>query len=153
MECELCRSDMALFGDDNAFVRYDNNSLSKGHVLVVPRRHVADFFDMTPAEKASVLALLDKAKARISEEHSPDGYNIGVNVGKAAGQSRMHVHVHLIPRYAGDVADPSGGIRCVLRRRRRAPHKKKTPVGSGRFRSSTWGSWGLLIIHVATLGG
>jgi len=117
MDCELCRDEKALFGDDNAFVRYDNNSLSKGHVLVVPRRHVADFFDMTPAEQASVLALLDKAKSRISEEHSPDGYNIGVNIGKAAGQSRMHVHVHLIPRYAGDVADPSGGIRCVLRPR------------------------------------
>ena len=117
MDCELCKSDMALFGDDNAFVRYDNNSLSKGHVLVVPRRHVADFFDMTSAEKGSVLALLARAKVHISEEHAPDGYNIGVNVGKAAGQSRMHVHVHLIPRYAGDVADPSGGIRCVLRQR------------------------------------
>ncbi len=115
MDCELCRSDMALFGDDHAFVRYDNNSLSKGHVLVIPRRHVADFFDMTSAEKASVLALLDKAKAHVSEGHSPDGYNIGVNIGKAAGQSRMHVHVHLIPRYTGDVADPSGGIRCVLK--------------------------------------
>jgi diadenosine tetraphosphate (Ap4A) HIT family hydrolase len=117
MDCELCRSGSELFGDDNAFVRYDNNSLSKGHILVVPRRHVADFFDMTWAEKTSVLALLDKAKARISQEHVPDGFNIGVNIGKAAGQSRMHVHVHLIPRYAGDVTDPSGGIRCVLRQR------------------------------------
>jgi diadenosine tetraphosphate (Ap4A) HIT family hydrolase len=106
---------MVLFGDDKAFVRYDNNGLSKGHVLVVPRRHVADFFEMTGAEKSSVLALLEKAKETISREHSPDGYNIGVNIGKAAGQSRMHVHVHLIPRYFGDVADPSGGIRCVLR--------------------------------------
>ena len=114
MDCELCRDDMALFGDANAFVRYDNNSLSNGHVLVVPRRHVADFFDMTWAEKTSILALLDRAKADISREHAPDGYNIGVNIGKAAGQSRMHVHVHLIPRYAGDVANPSGGIRCVL---------------------------------------
>jgi diadenosine tetraphosphate (Ap4A) HIT family hydrolase len=105
---------MALFGDENAFVRYDNHSLSKGHVLVVPRRHVADFFEMTWAEKTSILALLDKAKAAISEERSPDGYNIGVNIGKAAGQSRMHVHVHLIPRYTGDVADPTGGVRCVL---------------------------------------
>jgi diadenosine tetraphosphate (Ap4A) HIT family hydrolase len=104
MDCELCRDNLALFGDDNAFVRYDNNSLSKGHVLVVPRRHVADFFDMTWAEKTSILA----------RDHGPDGYNIGVNIGKAAGQSRMHVHVHLIPRYAGDVANPSGGIRCVL---------------------------------------
>jgi diadenosine tetraphosphate (Ap4A) HIT family hydrolase len=115
VECELCSEQMVLFGDDNAYVRHDNNSLSKGHVLVVPRRHVADFFEMTWAEKTSVLSLLDRAKAEISREHSPDGFNIGVNIGKAAGQSRMHVHVHLIPRYAGDVADPSGGIRCVLR--------------------------------------
>jgi diadenosine tetraphosphate (Ap4A) HIT family hydrolase len=115
MECELCSEQTVLFGDDNAYVRHDNNSLSKGHVLVVPRRHVADFFDMTWAEKTSVLAMLDRAKAEICREHAPDGFNIGVNIGKAAGQSRMHVHVHLIPRYAGDVADPSGGIRCVLR--------------------------------------
>ena len=117
MDCELCSTEMALFGDENAFVRYDNNSLSKGHVLIVPRRHVADFFEMTWAEKMSIFALLDRAKADISQKHSPDGYNIGVNIGKAAGQSRMHVHVHLIPRYVGDVADPSGGIRCVLARR------------------------------------
>jgi diadenosine tetraphosphate (Ap4A) HIT family hydrolase len=116
MDCELCSADMALFGDENAFVRYDNNSLSKGHILVVPRRHVADFFEMTWAEKMSIIALLDRAQANISREHSPDGYNIGVNIGKAGGQSRMHVHVHLIPRYVGDVADPSGGIRCVLSR-------------------------------------
>lgn len=118
MECELCREQMTLFADENAFVRYDSNSLSKGHVLVVPRRHVADFFEMTWEEKTSVLALLDKARAEISREHSPDGYNIGVNIGKAAGQSRMHVHVHLIPRYVGDVTDPSGGVRCVLSRGR-----------------------------------
>jgi diadenosine tetraphosphate (Ap4A) HIT family hydrolase len=119
MDCELCNAEKALFGDDTAFVRYDNNSLSKGHILVVPRRHVADFFEMTWAEKMSIIALLDRAKAHISQEHSPDGYNIGVNIGKAGGQSRMHVHVHLIPRYVGDVQDPSGGIRCVLSRR---PH-------------------------------
>ena len=67
MDCELCNAEKALFGDDNAFVRYDNNSLSKGHVLVVPRRHVADFFEMTWAEKTSIIALLDRAKARISQ--------------------------------------------------------------------------------------
>jgi diadenosine tetraphosphate (Ap4A) HIT family hydrolase len=116
INCELCGDELALFGDDNAFVRYDNNALSKGHVLVVPRRHVADFFEMTWAEQTSILSLLDKARAHIAREHSPAGYNIGVNVGKAAGQTRMHVHVHLIPRYIGDVADPRGGIRCVLPR-------------------------------------
>lgn len=114
MECELCKEEMVLFGDENAFVRYDNDSLSMGHVLVVPRRHVADFFEMTPSEKLSVLNLLDRARNKIGSDYSPDGYNIGVNVGKAAGQSRMHVHVHLIPRYEGDVPNPSGGIRCVL---------------------------------------
>ena len=116
MDCELCSTEMALFADENAFVRYDNNSLSKGHVLIVPRRHVADFFEMTWAEKTSIVALLERAKVEISQKHSPDGYNIGVNIGKAAGQSRMHVHLHLIPRYVGDVTDPSGGIRCVLAR-------------------------------------
>ena len=69
---------------------------------------------MTAEEQSSVLALLAEIQKSIQKEHSPGGYNIGVNVGKAGGQSRMHVHLHLIPRYAGDVADPRGGIRCVL---------------------------------------
>ena len=112
--CELCAPQDVLLEDALAYVRLDNNSLSRGHVLVVPRRHVASFFDMTDDEKACVLKLLDRAKAHIESEFAPDGYNIGVNVGRAGGQSRMHVHVHLIPRYEGDVADPRGGIRCVL---------------------------------------
>jgi diadenosine tetraphosphate (Ap4A) HIT family hydrolase len=120
--CELCRLDQVLFEAEDAYLRYDNNALSRGHVLVVPRRHVADFFEMTTAEKASVIELLDKAKTLIAAEHKPDGYNIGVNVGRAGGQSRMHVHVHLIPRYTGDVADPSGGIRCVLANRHTSSH-------------------------------
>jgi len=81
---------------------------------VVPKRHVADFFDMDEAEQAAVLQLLNRARRFIQKNHSPDGYNVGVNIGSAAGQSRMHVHVHLIPRYQGDVPDPRGGIRCVL---------------------------------------
>jgi diadenosine tetraphosphate (Ap4A) HIT family hydrolase len=112
--CELCAPADVLLESELAYVRHDNNSLSRGHVLVVPRRHVAGFFDMTAEEQADVLRLLGQAKWLIQRDHSPDGYNIGVNIGKAAGQSRMHVHVHLIPRYAGDVADPRGGIRCVL---------------------------------------
>lgn len=118
MTCELCREDMVLFGDKHCFVRFDNNSLSKGHVLVVPRRHVADFFEMTYEEKLSVISLLDQVKRWLDQEYRADGYNIGINIGTAAGQSRMHVHVHLIPRYVGDVADPSGGIRCVLATRK-----------------------------------
>ena len=112
--CELCTPADVLIEDSLAYARYDSNSLSRGHVLVIPRRHVAGFFDMTKDEQDAVLSLLNQAQRIVQEKHAPDGYNIGVNIGKAGGQSRMHVHVHLIPRYAGDVADPSGGIRCVL---------------------------------------
>lgn len=116
--CELCLPDEVLLENTLAYVRHDNNSLSRGHVLVIPKRHVAGFFDMTAEEQSAVLELLTKVQESIQQQHSPDGYNIGVNVGKAAGQARMHVHVHLIPRYAGDVPDPRGGIRCVLKARR-----------------------------------
>jgi diadenosine tetraphosphate (Ap4A) HIT family hydrolase len=115
--CELCTPADVLLQNDLAYVRFDNNALSRGHALVIPKRHVAIFFDMTTAEQSAVLGLLTEAQRLIQRDHSPDGYNIGVNIGKAGGQSRMHVHVHLIPRYAGDVADPSGGIRCVLAQR------------------------------------
>lgn len=114
--CELCSRQEAVLENELAYVRHDNHSLSHGHVLVVPKRHVASFFDMTAKEQSAVLGLLAEIQKSIHKQHSPDGYNIGVNVGKAAGQSRMHVHVHLIPRYKGDVADPRGGIRCVLSR-------------------------------------
>ena len=113
-DCELCVAHDVVAENSLAYVRYDNNSLSRGHVLVVPKRHVASFFDMTADEQAAVLSLLNHAQRLIQNRHAPDGYNIGVNIGKAGGQSRMHVHVHLIPRYAGDVPNPQGGIRCVL---------------------------------------
>jgi diadenosine tetraphosphate (Ap4A) HIT family hydrolase len=117
--CELCTPVDVLLENELAYVRFDSNSLSRGHVLVIPKRHIASFFDMTTPEQSAVLNLLTESQRRLQSDHSPDGYNIGVNVGKAGGQSRMHVHVHLIPRYAGDVADPSGGVRCVLARRAR----------------------------------
>lgn len=112
----LCVPDEVIAENPLAYVRYDSNSLSRGHVLVIPRRHVENFFDMSAGEQAAVLALLAQAQRLVQAQHAPDGYNIGVNIGKAGGQSRMHVHVHLIPRYAGDVPDPRGGIRCVLAR-------------------------------------
>ena len=115
--CELCTPTDIVLQNELAYVRLDNNSLSRGHVLVIPKRHVASFFDMTTEEQSAVLGLLNEAQRLIQRNHSPNGYNIGVNIGKAGGQSRMHVHVHLIPRYVGDVADPSGGVRCVLARR------------------------------------
>ena len=116
MSCELCTPADVVAENALAYVRRDNHALSRGHVLVVPRRHVADYFEMSADEQVAVLQLLNEARRRIQKQEAPDGYNIGVNIGKAAGQSRMHVHVHLIPRYAGDVPDPAGGVRCVLRK-------------------------------------
>jgi diadenosine tetraphosphate (Ap4A) HIT family hydrolase len=97
-----------------AFVRRDGYPVSKGHCLIIPRRHVASFFECTREERATMMELLDEAKAMIDREHAPSGYNIGINDGAAAGQTVMHVHMHLIPRYAGDAADPRGGVRWVI---------------------------------------
>jgi diadenosine tetraphosphate (Ap4A) HIT family hydrolase len=115
MDCELCQPTDPLLENEQAYVQFERDSLSRGHVIVVPRRHVADFFQMSASEHEAVNQLLREAHAYIAERFSPDGFNVGINVGKAAGQNRMHVHVHLIPRYAGDVADPKGGVRNVLR--------------------------------------
>ena len=114
--CELCGPAEVLAENGLAYARYDSNSLSRGHVIVVPKRHVADFFEMSEAEQGALLDLLRQTRNLVQKKYSPDGFNIGANVGKAAGQNRMHVHFHLIPRYKGDVADPGGGIRCVLKR-------------------------------------
>ena len=114
MDCELCKPTDLLLENEQAFVQFERDSLSSGHVIVVPRRHVANFFQMSLSEQEAVSQLLREAHAYITQRFSPDGFNVGVNVGKAAGQNRMHVHVHLIPRYAGDVADPKGGVRAVL---------------------------------------
>ena len=117
LPCELCSRQDVLLENELAYVRHDSNALSRGHVLVIPSRHVASFFDLTAEEQSSMLSLLREIQVSIQKQHAPDGYNIGVNVGKAGGQSRMHVHLHLIPRDAGDVSDPRGGIRCVLAKR------------------------------------
>ena len=92
----------------------DGFPISPGHTLIVPKRHVASFFDLTPEERADLLALLDAAKADLDRELSPQGYNIGINDGAAAGQTVPHLHIHLIPRFAGDQEDPRGGIRWII---------------------------------------
>jgi diadenosine tetraphosphate (Ap4A) HIT family hydrolase len=92
----------------------DSYPVSPGHALIIPRRHVVTFFETTDEERLAMTKLLDEMKAMLDREHKPDGYNIGINSGAAAGQTVMHLHVHLIPRYAGDKADPRGGVRWVL---------------------------------------
>src|SRR5687767_250229 len=97
-----------------AMARIDNHPVSPGHTLIIPKRHVASFFETTDEERLAMLRLLDEAKAVLDQKHKPDGYNIGINGGDAAGQTVMHLHIHLIPRYKGDKTDPRGGVRWVL---------------------------------------
>ncbi|MFO0651488.1 MAG: DEAD/DEAH box helicase family protein [Polyangiales bacterium] len=97
-----------------AFAVRDRHPVSPGHTLVVPRRLVATWFDATRDEQLAILDLVDDVKRRLDEELRPDGYNVGFNVGAAAGQTVMHLHVHVIPRFAGDMDDPRGGVRHAI---------------------------------------
>jgi diadenosine tetraphosphate (Ap4A) HIT family hydrolase len=92
----------------------DGFPVSEGHALVVPRRHVASLCDLEAEEQAAIWAMVAEVRADITERLRPDGFNIGLNDGRAAGQTVMHAHVHVIPRFDGDVPDPRGGIRWVV---------------------------------------
>lgn len=92
----------------------DRFPLNPGHTLVVPRRHVSDLFALTLAEQGDLWRLVGEVKAALHRERTPDAFNIGVNVGTAAGQTVDHAHVHVIPRFMGDVPDPRGGVRWVV---------------------------------------
>ena len=97
-----------------AVVVRDSFPVSPGHTLVIPRRHIGSFFDLGAEERAAMLALLEFARTGVEAEFRPDGYNVGINDGPAAGQTVPHLHIHLIPRYGGDTPDPRGGVRWVL---------------------------------------
>lgn len=92
----------------------DGFPVSPGHSLVIPKRHVRSFFNVTAEERVALLELLDQAKAAAQLELRPDGFNIGINDGPAAGQTVPHLHIHLIPRFEGDQADPRGGVRWII---------------------------------------
>lgn len=93
---------------------YDGFPVSPGHALIIPKRHVSSFFDLSEEERIDMLRLADQVKKILDCKFHPDGYNIGVNVGESAGQSVFHVHMHIIPRYTGDVENPKGGVRGVI---------------------------------------
>ena len=97
----------------------DRYPVSRGHTLIMPRRHVASIFELTDSEYTDILSLMRQVKAQHVAEYQPDGWNIGINDGVAAGQTIMHLHLHVIPRYVGDVEDPRGGIRHLFPSRAR----------------------------------
>jgi diadenosine tetraphosphate (Ap4A) HIT family hydrolase len=119
-KCIFCdwSSREILVEDEHAVAFFDAFPVNPGHVLIVPKKHVADYFDLEPALQQACMKLLNQAKVLIQERYNPDGFNIGINAGAAAGQTIFHVHLHLIPRYLGDMPDPRGGVRGVIPDRR-----------------------------------
>ena len=117
--CPFCTLDKPILSNDLAYARFDKYPVTKGHILIIPNRHLSDFFDLTKEEREAVFMLVDEAKVLLDDMYTPDGYNIGINVGDAAGQTVWHVHVHVIPRYKDDMDDPKGGVRGVI------PEKQK----------------------------
>ena len=99
---------------EKCYVIKDEFPVSNGHLLIIPHDHVRDWFEASEEVQIEILKTLQLMKVKLMEECSPDGFNIGMNCGAAAGQSIMHLHVHLIPRYLGDVENPRGGVRGVI---------------------------------------
>ena len=115
-KCFFCALLPPRIVDESAqtFVTRDAYPVSMGHTLVVPKRHTGSFFDLSTQERDDLLVMLDRTKKILDDELQPQGYNIGINDGAVAGQTVPHVHVHLIPRFAGDLPDPRGGVRWVI---------------------------------------
>jgi diadenosine tetraphosphate (Ap4A) HIT family hydrolase len=113
-ECPFCLVAEPILQGDLVYALFDRFPVTPGHMLLIPRRHVADWFETTLEERQALFNLAEQARDMLLRERAPDGFNLGVNVGEAAGQTVDHVHVHLIPRYHGDVANPRGGVRGVI---------------------------------------
>ncbi|MEM5295435.1 HIT family protein [Burkholderia sp. JPY481] len=92
----------------------DAYPVSPGHTLIISSRHVGSLFELSTPEREQLFSLIDRAKGVLDEQYRPDAYNIGINDGVAAGQTVPHLHIHLIPRYKGDLPDPRGGVRWII---------------------------------------
>ena len=115
-QCAFCTLPIERVIDSNNYgiVIRDGFPISPGHTLIIPKRHISSFFELETDERQDLLNLLVAAKKILQEEFKPNGYNIGINDGQAAGQTVPHLHIHLIPRYKGDLPDPRGGVRWVI---------------------------------------
>ncbi|MBZ2174836.1 HIT family protein [Schnuerera sp. xch1] len=113
MDCLFCnRQDLNIIAENElCFAIYDKYPVNLGHILIVPKRHYKNFFDSTEEEVTDIYKLAHKCKKILDDKYKPTGYNVGININESAGQTIMHLHVHLIPRYNNDVMDPRGGIR------------------------------------------
>ena len=113
--CVFCRSKLDIvFENETCFAIFDRNPVAQGHLLILPKAHRKDYFSLTERELADTENLVKHGKKYLDQRYAPEGYNIGFNYGVVAGQTILHCHCHLIPRYQGDVADPKGGVRGVI---------------------------------------
>ena len=112
--CAFCKISDFVLKNKLAYALYDKYPVSNGHLLIIPFRHVNDYFELNDDEKTAIYHLLDEAKELLMKKNQPDGFNVGINIGKSAGQTISHAHVHLIPRYKGDTDNPLGGVRGVI---------------------------------------
>ena len=112
--CNIGEHVEVLFKADTAMAILDSFPISPGHTLIIPKRHVADYFELTAEEQNELWQLVKRCKMILQDRFHPDGFNIGINVGEMAGQSIFHVHIHLIPRYKGDMKNPKGGVRHII---------------------------------------
>lgn len=114
--CTYCSLSQTRIFDETALsiAFKDVFPVSPGHTLIIPKRHVVSYFDLTNQEREDMNALMIRVKAKLKEELQPQGFNIGINEGFAAGQTVSHINMHLIPRFKGDVAEPRGGIRWIF---------------------------------------
>ncbi|HJE86434.1 HIT family protein [Levilactobacillus brevis] len=113
-DCIFCQKSEIVLENDLAKAFWDIHPVRKGHLLIVPKQHYATYFDVPVATKQALDELMMAGKHLLDERYQPAGYNIGINVNPAGGQTVMHAHIHLIPRYTGDVKDPRGGIRKMI---------------------------------------
>ena len=116
MTCPFCNltESSVIAESKHALARLDGYPVSEGHALIVSKRHVSNFFDLTMEEQQDMLLLLNRVKHSMDQQYTTQDYNVGINCGPLAGQTIDHVHIHLIPRRKGDVDDPRGGVRWVL---------------------------------------
>jgi diadenosine tetraphosphate (Ap4A) HIT family hydrolase len=116
--CEIIKENYVL-ENDFFYAIFDKYPVTEGHLLVIPKRHVETLFELNESERAELLAFVEQGKKKLDQQFSPVGFNFGVNQGESAGQTIPHLHLHIIPRYKGDMEDPEGGVRGVI------PEKQK----------------------------
>ena len=117
VECPFCnlKKEIEIISEAESCIAFnDGFPVNPGHALIIPKRHVSNYFELTRDEVLEMQEMLWYVKKVIDERYHPDGYNIGVNVNESAGQSIFHVHMHLIPIYKGDMENPKGGVRGVI---------------------------------------